>query len=247
MFVERLETLVNEIRKEHQSIGRVVGFNAGQVCMDIITLTNEVTAWLGRREERRQRRAFTMNDEDSDADADAEKKELKAILKSELVRQARVAVGGYDAGMLAQRNDQFDGTTKGKEKESNVCTISEMVELLKQLEAIPSEPVVHLFPKEWQQSSPDDHGKGGRTKLRWDPRVEYIIPGTSVDKNNFQVCTLAYCHGALSKNSPPPSFFCEPRECLLMKSTTMTLITAGCWVTSGPSRLVSFPVPHPLC
>jgi hypothetical protein len=133
------------------------------------------------------------NDSDSD-DGEAAVAELRDMLTRELVRQAR-AVTGW------RRTDQWfaEERPRGEGAADETEALEAMVELLRQLRAIPSDPIVELFaherrlgrPRQAEGGHDQERGKWGRPKLRCDPRVEYIIPGTSIDKDHFEAC--AHC------------------------------------------------------
>jgi hypothetical protein len=261
VFADWLQALVEEIKakREHDRDDEADAKDEAGTRMriDAIGLTNQITAWLGRREESRAERehhklsskpqqhqrkqsgekntkkkqkakrtdvlvqisdAEVMDDDHSNGNDDAdgtdddedddnakeEAAELKEMLTRELVRQARVVTGWRRTDQwfaeerpTASGHDDSDDDRGTEDAER----MSMMVDLLRQLRAIPSDPVVDMFaherrrqPQRAAAQQAEERGKWGRPKLRCDPRVEYVIPGTSVDKDNYEVCSPALVH-----------------------------------------------------
>ncbi|ELR20156.1 uncharacterized protein ACA1_116170 [Acanthamoeba castellanii str. Neff] len=134
------------------------------------------------------------DDSDSD-DGEAEVAELRDMLTRELVRQARAVTGWRRTDQwFAEERPHQHREGAADEAEAEAQPLEAMVELLRQLRAIPSDPVVELFAHERRLAllrraeggHDQERGKWGRPKLRCDPRVEYVIPGTSIDKDHYE-------------------------------------------------------------
>jgi hypothetical protein len=186
------------------------------------------------------------DDSDSD-DGEAEVAELRDMLTRELVRQARAVTGWRRTDQwFAEERPQQHREGAADEAEAEAQPLEAMVELLRQLRAIPSDPVVELFAHERRLAllrraeggHDQERGKWGRPKLRCDPRVEYVIPGTSIDKDHYEVSAITVCRVCrvcrLRLMTHIHTYMCNShRGSFRTRWTSTTSTTCGRWRSSG--------------
>jgi len=199
-FAHRLKVLVNELRQRQSRWDQ--GPNRGslvRVPIDMVSLINQLTAWLGRKGEKvipnrkgkEEEEVALVKLDDNFEQVDThlgefgeEQWELKAILSNELKHQGSLIMGlhEHDWEQLMQDDEACS--------DDHSRVLAEMAKLLSQLEGVACEPVVELFRSEQQWRSGTfqgkEKGRGGRAKLDWDTCVEYLVPSTDIDKYTYE-------------------------------------------------------------